>query len=269
MPYFLRPFLVPFRFGGILRQLLRREILGRYRGSLLGVGWSFVTPILMLAVYTFVFVGVFSARWPGAETEGGLAYSLRLFAGLTVFNFFAEVLGRSPHLVVEQPNLVKKVAFPLEALPFVALGAGLFHFLLSMAVLLVGTLIVHQHLPWSVLLMPLVLLPLALLLLGLSWLLAALGVFLRDIAQLTGLVISLLMFLSPIFYSVQSLAPGFRFWIGFNPLTQVIENLRSIIFAGVVPNWPGWIMSLALAAAVAVAGAAVFQATRREFSDVL
>ena len=160
------PFLSPFRFAPILLQFVRRDILGRYRGSLLGMGWAFVTPILMLGVYTFVFVGVFRARWPGAEDGSGVTFALQLFAGLMVFNLFAEVTAQAPNLILSQPNLVKKVVFPLEILPFVALGSGLFHLMLSLSVLLVGALLVNHGLPWTVLLLPLVLLPLLPLLLG-------------------------------------------------------------------------------------------------------
>jgi len=161
-------FSAPLRHRTLLRQFTRREVLGRYRGSVLGLGWSFLTPLAMLAVYTFVFVGVFRARWPGAEEAGGLAFALRLFAGLMVFQFFSEVVARAPTLVTAQPNLVKKVAFPLEILPVVALGAALFHFALSGAILLAATLAFEQRLPATALLAPLTILPLLPLLLGLD-----------------------------------------------------------------------------------------------------
>lgn len=269
MRHIFRPFLAPFRFTPILRQFVRRDILGRYRGSLLGVGWAFVIPILMLGVYTFVFVGVFRARWPGAEDGGGLAFALQLFAGLMVFNLFAEVASQAPNLIVAQPNLVKKVVFPLEILPFVALGSGLFHFGLSLGVLLLGALFVHHHIPSTVLLLPLVLLPLLPLLLGIGWLFSALGVFVRDIAQAIGLAINLLMFLSPVFYSASSISPNARAWMAFNPLAPVIENVRHVVFSGEVPDWGNWTISLAVSVFVAVLGAAFFQVTRREFADVL
>lgn len=269
MRHLFSPFLSPFRFTPILRQFVRRDILGRYRGSLLGIGWAFVTPILMLGVYTFVFVGVFRARWPGAEEAGGIAFALQLFAGLMVFNLFSEVAAQAPNLVVSQPNLVKKVAFPLEILPFVSLGSGLFHLMLSLSVLLLGTVLVHQHLPWTVLLLPLVLLPLLPLLLGIAWFFSALGVFVRDIAQMIGLCINLLMFLSPIFYSTSTLSPSIQSWMMINPLAPVIENVRRVIFSGTVPEWGSWCISLIVSLFVAALGAAFFQATRREFADVL
>lgn len=263
------PFLSPFRFSPILRQFVRRDILGRYRGSLLGMGWAFVTPILMLGVYTFVFVGVFRARWPGAEDGSGITFALQLFAGLMVFNLFAEVTAQAPNLILSQPNLVKKVVFPLEILPFVALGSGLFHLMLSLGVLLVGALFVNHGLPWTVLLLPLVLLPLLPLLLGIGWFFAALGVFVRDIAQVISLGINLLMFLSPIFYSTSSLSPSIQSWMFINPLAPVIENVRLVVFVGEMPDWSNWALSLGVSLLGALFGSAFFQATRREFSDVL
>lgn len=262
-------FVAPWRHRLVLRQFLRREILGRYRGSMLGIAWAFITPLLMLGVYTLVFVGIFRARWPGAEEAGGIAFALRLFAGLMVFNLFSEVIGRAASLILEQPNLVKKVTFPLEILPFVSLGSALFHFALSFGILLLGTLAVEHWLPASILLVPLVLLPLLPLLLGLAWLLAALGVFVRDIAPVVGLGISLLLFLSPVFYSLSSLSPDWQFWMRLNPLTPVIEHLRGVIFLGTVPDWSLWLATLAVGCGVAVLGARVFYSLRHGFADVL
>lgn len=259
----------PWHYRSILRQFVRREIVGRYRGSMLGIGWAFATPLLMLGVYTFVFVGVFKARWPGAEAAGGVAFALRLFGGLMIFNLFAEVVGRAPLLIVEQPNLVKKVVFPLELLPFVSLGSALFHLLLGTAILLAGVLVFEGGLGPTCLLLPVVILPLLPLLLGLTWLLAALGVFVRDIATVVGLGINLLLFLSPVFYSADSLTPHWRFWMLLNPLASTIENLRAVLFAGKLPDWSHWSISLALGLALSFAGAWVFRQTRNGFADVL
>lgn len=261
--------LAPLRHPSLYRQFLRREILGRYRGSMLGVAWAFITPLLMLGVYTLVFVGVFRARWPGAEEVGGLAFALRLFVGLMVFNLFAEVIGRAATIFVEQPNLVKKVVFPLPLLPFVVLGSALFHFGLSLVVLLVGSLFIDHAWSASLLLIPLVILPLLPLLLGLAWLLGSLGVYVRDLGPVVGLGVSLLMFLSPVFYSLASLAPKWQFWMCLNPLTPVIENLRGVVFLGVAPNWLAWAWSLLLGCVVALIGARVYLALRQGFADVL
>lgn len=264
---FLDYFSAPMRFGPIVRQFVRREVLGRYRGSMLGVGWAFLTPLLMLGVYSFVFVGVFKARWPGAQ-DGGVAFALRLFAGLMVFNFFAEVLGRASVLVVEQPNLVKKVAFPLEVLPFVTLGSALFHLGLSLIVLWAGVAVFEPDFPLTACLAPLVVLPLLPLLLGLAWALSALGVFVRDIATMVGLGINLLLFLSPVFYSASTLSARWQFWMNLNPLTPVIENLRAVLF-GLPPDWSAWSAWLLVSLVVAGLGAWIFGAMRHGFADVL
>lgn len=252
-----------------MKQFVRREILGRYRGSMLGTGWAFLSPLLMLTVYTFVFVGIFKARWPGAEEAGGIAFALRLFAGLMVFNLFAEVVGRAPVLILEQPNLVKKVVFPLELLAHVSVGAALFHFSLSAGILLVGTAALDQPLSMLTWLLPIVVLPLLPLLLGLSWLLSALGVYVRDIAPIIGLSISFLLFLTPVFYSLQSMSPNWRFWMALNPMTHVIENIRSVVFLGVGPDWGSWSVSLAAGMCVAFLGAWVFSSLRDGFADVV
>ena len=269
MPVFLAYFLAPFKFSPIFRQFARREILGRYRGSMLGITWAFISPLSMLAVYTFVFVEIFKARWPGAVELGGFAFSQRIFAGLMVFNLFSEMVARAPTLVLEQANLVKKVFFPLELLPFIVMGSALFHFFLSAIILVASTLIFNQGLNFYLLFLPIVIIPLLPLLLGLSWLLAALGVYLRDIGQMVTLFVGLLMFLSPIFYSAQSLSSQWQYWLDFNPLTHVIENLRRVVFLSAAPHWADWWTGLGVGCAVAVVGAWTFNKTRDGFADVI
>lgn len=260
---------IPWQHRTLIYQFARREVLGRYRGSLLGLGWSFVTPLLMLSVYTFVFVGVFKARWPGAESGGGGEFALQIFAGLLVFNLFSEVANRAPNLILEQPNLVKKVVFPLEILPWVSVLSGIFHLLLGCGVLLLGALLVRGGLPPSAITLPLVLLPFLVLLLGLSWLLSALGVFVRDIGQMMGLMINLMMFLSPIFYSMDSLSPALRRWMLANPLTLIIEQVRATALGGVWPDWQALALYSLAALAIGWLGTTFFQATRKGFADVL
>ena len=269
MPFMLSYLLAPLRFRPVFRQFLRREIVGRYRGSMLGISWAFIHPLLMLGVYTFVFVEVFKARWPGVEQSGGLAFSQRIFAGLMVFSLFSEVIGRAPSLIIEQANLVKKVAFPLELLPFISIGTALFHFALSAMILLASVLVVDARLSATVFLLPLVVLPLIPLLLGLGWLLSALGVFVRDIGPIVGVSVNLLMFMSPVFYSASSLSPRWQFWMNLNPLTPVIENLRLVVFNAAQPHWGDWFVSLGVASSVALFGAWVFYKTRDGFADVL
>lgn len=262
------PYFLPLRHGTLIWQFTRRDVLARYRGSLLGLGWSFLTPLAMLAVYTFVFRVVFKARWTDAGT-GDFEFALQVYAGLIVFSLFAEVVSRAPRLVLDQPNLVTKVVFPLEILPWVAVLAGLFHLALNLAALLAAAAIARGGLPLSILALPLVLAPFVPLLLGLGWFLAALGVFVRDVGQVTTLVVSLLMFLSPVFYPVSSLPERWQPWLRANPLTPVMEELRHVALDGRWPDWPQLALHLAIASAVAWAGARWFAATRKGFADVL
>lgn len=253
----------------LLRQLLVREVLGRYRGSWLGLGWTLLTPLLMLLIYAFVFGVVLPARWPavpGVAELGLLGFALTLFAGLIVFNLFAEVLGRAPTLITSQPNYVKKVVFPLALLPLAALGAALFHALVSFGVLLaVLGLLGLWH--WQALLLPLLLAPMLLALAGLAWLLAALGVFVRDTAQFMGMVTTALLFMSPIFYPLSALPPAMQPWLLLNPLTLPVEAVRAALIWGTPLPWGALGWYTLVAAAVAVLGWTFFARTRPGFAD--
>lgn len=261
-------YFLPLRQRALIWQFARRDVLARYRGSVLGLAWSFLTPLLMLAVYTFVFRVVFKARW-GSDQTGEFEFALQVYSGLIVFSLFAEVVSRAPRLIMEQPNLVKKVVFPLEILPWVAVLAGLFHLALNLAVLLVAAAVARGGLPPSIVALPVVLLPFIPLLLGLGWFLAALGVFVRDVGQITSLAVSLLMFLSPVFYPISSLPERWQPWLRANPLTPVIEQVRLVALDGQWPDWPRLALHLAIAGAVAWAGARWFAATRKGFADVI
>lgn len=261
---------VPMRYTQLFQQMVRREVLARYRGSVLGLAWAFLTPLLTLGVYTFVLVGVFQFRWPGLENAGGSAFAMRIFAGLMVFNFFTEVIGRAPNLFVEQPNLVKKVPFPLELLPFVVLASGAVHFAANLLILLIGAFFTTgTGETWRLLLIPVVFAPLVPMLLGLSWLLASLGVYIRDLAQVVTMLMSLLMFLSPIFYSLESVKSDWHRWMMLNPMTPVIENLRAVVFLNTPIDWSAWLFSCVAGLLVAWLGARVFVALRQGFADVL
>ena len=266
---FFQIYFFPLRHRHLVWQFARREVLGRYKGSILGLGWSFVSPLLMLGVYTFVFVGVFKARWPGAESGGGVEFALQLMAGLMVFNLFAELASRSPQLVLEQPNLVKKVIFPLEVLPWVAVLAASFHWLLNALVLCLAVWAVRGALPLSALALPLVILAFLPFLLGMCWLLSALGVFVRDVSQMMLMVVSMGMFLSPVFYSSRALPEALQSWMWLNPLNFVIETVRQVLLQGVWPDWWALLAYAACASAAALTGAWFFKLTRKGFADVL
>lgn len=248
--------------------LIRREVIGRYRGSVLGTLWSFFNPLLMLLIYTFVFSVVFQARWKGgsgSRTE----FAMVLFAGLLVFNVFSECLNRAPTLILMNFNYVKKVVFPLEILPVVSQGAAVFHGMVSFVVWLVFYVAFFGLPPITAWLFPLVILPLMFLLLGLGWFLASLGVYLRDISQFVGLLVTALMFLSPIFYPASALPDRYQAIMSLNPMTHVIEQVRSVLIAGVVPAWHSYLAQLAGSMLVAWLGYSWFQKTRKGFADVL
>lgn len=254
----------------LIARMVRREVVGRYRGSVLGLAWSFFNPLLMLAIYTVVFSGIFKARWnAGGEPESIGHFATVMFAGMIVLNLVTEVLTRSPSLILSNPNFVKKVVFPLEIYPIVTMGAALFHLLVSVGVLLLALLAIEGAVPWTVLWLPAVLVPLVLMTLGASWILASLGVYLRDVAQAIGLACSALMFLSPIFYPLSAVPETFRPVIAANPLTFVIEQTRRVLIAGQSPDWAGLALSGVGAAAFAWLGYVWFQRTRKGFADVL
>ncbi|MEQ1816299.1 MAG: ABC transporter permease [Nitrosomonas sp.] len=265
----------PFALFGTLKthrsliyNLVKREVIGRYRGSVMGILWSFFNPVLMLVVYTFVFSVVFKARWVGG-TDSKTEFALVLFAGLMVYNLFAECINRSPGLVLGNVNYVKKVVFPLEILPVVAIGSAAFHLLVSLLVWLIFYLIYFGIPQATLILFPLVLIPFFLLTLGFSWFLASLGVFLRDVSQIVVVMTTALMFLSPIFYPITALPQEYHIFLQINPLTFVIEQARDVMIWGKGMNWIAWATYLLLAAIMAWLGFAWFQKTRKGFANVL
>jgi lipopolysaccharide transport system permease protein len=249
-------------------QLTKRDVIGRYRGSLMGLLWSFFNPILMLAIYTFVFSVVFRARWGGGIT-GQQDFAIILFVGLIVHAMFAECINRSPSIILNNVNYVKRVVFPLEILPWMALGSALFHATISVGVLLVFYGLVNLHIHWTVIFLPVVLIPLALVTIGISWFLASVGVFVRDVGQATGIVTTVMLFLAPVFYPVSALPETYRHLLHLNPLTFIIEQARNVIVWGQMPNWFGLGVYLSIGIGVAWIGFAWFQLTRRGFADVM
>ena len=257
-----------WRNRSLIKALAQREVVGRYRGSVMGILWSFFNPVFMLLVYTFVFSVIFKARWSGGS-DSKTEFALILFAGLIVFNLFAECFNRAPGLILANVNYVKKVVFPLEILPWVALGSALFHALISLGVWLIAYLILFGVPHITVLLFPLVILPLLLLIMGLTWALASLGVYLRDVSQFIGILTTVLMFLSPIFYPASALPEAYRHLLLLNPLTPVIEQARDVLFWGKVPDMTILSIYLLMTAFIAWLGFAWFQKTRKGFADVL
>jgi len=258
-----------WRLRNLVWQLTRREIEGRYRGSFLGTFWSFLSPLMLLAIYAFVGGVVLRLRWPDSPAGGLGEFALMLFAGLVAYNVFSECFSRAPGLIVAVPSYVKKVVFPLEVLPLSVLGSALFHGLVSLTALLVFTAVRRGGLPWTVLLLPLAVVPLALLSLGLSWFLASIGVFFRDLGYAAPLLLQVAFFATPIMYPVEIVPAQFRVLVRFNPLAWTVETLRNLIFRGVPPHLWGLAAWTAASAALMLLGYAWFMKTRKGFADVM
>ncbi|MEE4676789.1 ABC transporter permease [Pseudomonas alliivorans] len=252
----------------LISQMTRREVIGRYRGSVMGLAWSFFNPVLMLAVYTFVFSEIFSARWVGVDTGKG-GFAILLFVGMIVHGLFAECANRAPSLVMSNSNYVKKVVFPLEILPVITLGSALFHSCISLVVLVIAQLLISHTLYWTALLFPLILVPLILGTLGISWFLASLGVYLRDVGHVITVLTTVLLFLSPVLYPVAALPEIYRPWLQMNPLTYIIEESRSVLLFGHLPQWDSLGIAIVIGSLMAVAGFWFFQKTRKGFADVI
>jgi len=259
---------LPWRSRGLVATLARREVLGRYRGSLLGVTWSFLLPLAMLGVYTFVFGTVLVSRWPDLPPGPG-GFPLLLFAGLIPFTMFSELVQRAPAMVVSQPNLVKKVAFPLEILPWTILGAAAFHAAIALLVWLLAATAIVGLPPMTAVLAPLVLASLVPLCLGVSWFLAALGVYLRDIGQIVGPAMTMTLFLTPIFYPPTALPEAARALALLNPLAVVVEAMRDVLIRGTLPPIGPLVAHVGAGSVVAWAGLAFFRRMRPGFADVL
>jgi lipopolysaccharide transport system permease protein len=253
----------------LILQLTKREVLGRYRGSLMGLAWSFFNPLLMLVVYTFVFSVVFSARWGTGQPTSRTQFALVLFVGVIVHGLIAESINKAPGLILGNASYVKRVVFPLEILPWVVLGSALFHAVISLAILLLAQLVFNGGIPLTALWLPLVLLPIVPMTMGFAWMLAATGVFIRDIAQLTGIITTVMMFMAPVFYPISALPEQYRKWLYLNPITFIIEQARSVLFAGLQPDWAGLAGYSVVAVLVAGAGFWWFQMTRKGFADVV
>jgi len=253
----------------LLKTMIWREINGRYRSSLLGVLWSFITPLLMLAIYTFVFTVVFQARWNIEAEHGQATFALVLFVGLIIHGLIAEVLGRSPGLMYEHGNYVKRVVFPLQLLPLVPCCSALFHFFISVGMLLLVILLLGHPVHATLLWLPVVIAPLMPMLAGLAWLLSALGVYVRDISHVSGLIVTVLLFVSPIFFPADALGETFQRFMYLNPLTVIIEQARGVLLWGQTPDALALIGYSVVSCSVAWLGYMVFQKARGGFADVL
>ena len=253
----------------LLDQLARRDVAGRYKGAAIGVAWSFLTPLLMLCVYTFVFSVVFQARWGGELSEGRVQFALIMFVGILVHTLFAEVVTRAPGLIPATPNHAKKVVFPLEVLPVMAMASAIFHACISVLILLLALLVLNGRMEWTSIFLPIVLAPLVVLTVGVAWFLAALGVYLRDVGQITSIMTMVMLFLASVFYPITALPEQYRWIVMANPLTLIIEQARETLIWGRVPDLAGLGLYFLVAVVVAWGGFFWFQKTREGFADVL
>ncbi len=253
----------------LIRQFTRREIEGRYKGSFLGLVWSIITPLVMLTIYTFVFGVIFRARWRGAKIDNLSQFAMILFCGLTAYNIFSECVTRAGGLVVGCPGFVKKVVFPLEILPVSVLGSALFHAAVSFFLLLSWDYFAFGILPWTLIYLPIVALPLIFLSLGCSWFLAGLGVFVRDINNAVSVVVQILFFLTPIFYSVQAIPEPYQSLVRWNPLTSILESFRCVLIWKTAPDWRAQGVWNILGGGFMLLGYSWFMKARRGFSDVI
>lgn len=252
----------------LIRRLAAREIVSRYQGSALGVLWLLLAPLLQLLIYTFVFAIVFKAKWDLPE-QGRLVFAVVFFSGLIVYNVFAECMNRGPRLILENPNYVKRLVFPLEIMPWVALLSAMFNFAIGLVLLLAIYLIQFGLPPVSALSVPVIVLPLLLMTIGLTYWLAATGVYLRDLAQIVVPLTMLMMFVTPIFYSIDIVPEAFQPFIRLNPISSVLGQLRACLFRGDWPD-PVWlIVATGLGWAVLYAGYAWFEKTKKGFADVV
>lgn len=268
------------RHRTLIAQMVRRDVLGRYRGSWLGIGWSFLQPLFMLTIYSLVFGLVFKARWPDAAAHGstgspegslsgGLGFSTILFTGLLLHGFMAECLSRATGLITGHSQYVKKLVFPLEILPWMVIGSALLHLGIGMILLFATALLAFGQIPVTALALPIILLPFVIINAGMMWGLAALGVFLRDIGQIIGVLITAALFLSPVFYPRDHLPPLLGKLVYLNPLTLIVEQARNALLWHQWPDMGLWSAYMAISCVIAILGYAFFNRLRRAFADVI
>jgi lipopolysaccharide transport system permease protein len=252
----------------LLLQLSKRGIQSRYRGSVLGMFWSLLTPLLMLLVYSFVFSVVFKAKWnhPGAEDAN---FGVILFSGMIIHALFSEPMVLSSTSITSNTQYVKKVVFPLEIMAWSTIIVASFQALISFIILIVFMLFSGMAIHPTILLFPVVVAPLILFSVGLGWILSSLTVFVRDVAQLVGIVSIIALFISPVFYPVDRLPAIWQSLIYLNPISYIVDQMRRISIYGEMPDWTGLGIYTLVALLVAWLGLALFQRLRTGFADVL
>ncbi len=258
-----------WRHRHLLGQLVRRDAVGRYRGNYLGVFWSFLNPLLLLAIFTVVFRLIFKGSFSGRPDEGPGDFALQLFAGLIMFNVMAECISRAPSLLLLHANYVKKIVFPLELLPVMVVLSSLFHLLVSLLPLAAAEIYLHGRLPAGAAWWPVLMLPLCALSLGVCWLLSALGVFLRDLGQIAIAMTQIIMYASAVFYSSARVPVDVQPFVRLNPLAFLCEKSREVFVWGDPMDWSRYGWTLLVSVVVMFLGYAVFMRVRHAFADVV
>jgi lipopolysaccharide transport system permease protein len=257
---------LPRRFD-LIASLARREIAARYKGSVLGIVWAILTPAVTIATFTLIFAGIFGARF--GVTGSGWEFALYLFCGVLPWTAFQEAVQLSSQKIVSQANLVKRVVFPLEILPVAQTLASLANQLLGTLALIILALIIQRTIHPTILWLPVLIVPQLLLTFGVAWLVASLGVFLRDIVQGIALLLMVWMYLTPIIYPESIVPQRFRPIINANPFTALIRSYRNIMLEGIGPDWRGLAYFTGFALIAFVFGYWWFARTRKNFADVI
>jgi lipopolysaccharide transport system permease protein len=258
-----------WRNRGLILRLARREIEARYRGSMLGILWSLVVPLALLTVYTIVFSTIFASRWEIAKSGSKVDFALVLFSGLILFNVFAETANRAPGLMLENVTYIKRIVFPLQVLPWVSVTVALFNATVSFCAFVIGFLLMRGIPPASAALFPLMLVPLVLLAVGCSWFLSSLGVYLRDVQQFVPVIITVLLYLNPIFFPMERLPGALATVMQFSPIAVAVEGARAVLFGGASPDWPALGLHVLLSWVFAWGALMWFLKTRKGFADVV
>ncbi len=264
---FVYPLGAVWRNRGLIRSMVRRDIVGRYRGSFGGIFWTLLNPLLLMATYYFVFGVVLRARFGNDPSRSG--FVLYFLCGMLPWLAISEAAGRAPFVILEHRNFVKKLVFPLETLPVNLVLAGLVTEAFALGVFAAFLIAVRGAVPVTALWLPALVVPQVLFTLGLAWLLSALGAYLRDLGQVNGFLLTLWFFLTPICYPVESLPREALAVLAKNPVFVLVEGYRGVLLESRPPGFPGlwklWLASLALF----FAGHACFYKLRKGFADVI
>ncbi len=258
-----------WKYRELVKQLTIREVFTKYKGSYLGFTLAFLQPLMLLAVYTYVFSVIFNMKWGIAQHEGRLGFALALFVGILTFNILGEVANAAPTLIISHVNYVKKVVFPLEILPIVKLLSTITNSIFGIIIVLVTMIVSGRNLSWTIILLPVVWFPLVLFSLGWGFLLSALGVFIRDIGTTIGVFVNMLFFLSPIFYPLEAVPERFRIACRLNPIALFVEDARSVVLWGQLPDWRWYLCGVLCSVLMVIIGYLFFVKCKHAFADVL